>query len=81
MLTAFFSNIFLAGRQSYQTILLAQALFYLCAIMGFGFDIHGQRNKLFYIPFYFVIINLSQLFGLVSYLTQKYQPAWEKIER
>jgi cellulose synthase/poly-beta-1,6-N-acetylglucosamine synthase-like glycosyltransferase len=79
--TAFFSNIFLADSQPYQILLLIQSLFYLCVVMGFGFNAYGQRKGLFYIPFYFFLINLSQLFGLVGYLGKKYAPAWEKIER
>lgn len=79
--TALFSNIFLAGRQPYQAILFFQALFYLFIVLGFGFDVQEQRKKIFYIPFYFFIINLSQLFGLIAYLSKKYKPAWEKLER
>ena len=78
---AFFSNIFLASSFPYRLFLFGQSLFYGCALLGFGFESHGQRKRLFYIPFYFVLFNLAQLFGLIFYLRGEYRPAWEKIQR
>jgi cellulose synthase/poly-beta-1,6-N-acetylglucosamine synthase-like glycosyltransferase len=79
--TAFLSNVFLADRFPYQAVLFVQSLFYLCVAIGFGFDAYGQRKPLFYIPFYFFLINLSQLFGLIAYLGGDCQPTWEKTKR
>ena len=63
----------------YVVFLIAQFLFYFCAMLG---SIYGIKNKLLYIPYYFLFMNLN-IFKGIGYLVKRKNNtgAWEKSKR
>ena len=55
---------------------VAQGLFYLCALLGYIFP----RVKLLYIPYYFCLVNLASLIGIMKMLLGKKKLTWEQAE-
>lgn len=75
-------NIPLALHSSFFRVLLyAQGLFYLCALLGYVLERRGLHCKLFYIAFYFNLINLSTFFGFYRYLLGKQSVKWERVDK
>jgi len=69
------------GAPFYRWLLLAQALFYLAAFAGFLLERWGLRFKLFYIAFYFNLINVTTFFGFYRYLLGKQSVKWERVDK
>jgi cellulose synthase/poly-beta-1,6-N-acetylglucosamine synthase-like glycosyltransferase len=66
----------------YTVILAAQVLFYVLAVTGWLFSGSAARNfKLFYVPYYFVFMNISVWGGLSRYLNGAQSAMWEKARR
>lgn len=72
-----------AGNTPWYTVLLAaQVMFYMLAITGWLFSGTAARNfKLFYVPYYFVFMNVSVWGGLSRYLNGAQSAMWEKARR
>jgi cellulose synthase/poly-beta-1,6-N-acetylglucosamine synthase-like glycosyltransferase len=61
-----------AGR-FYQAVLALQASFYLLAGIGWMQSRRESISKLFYVPYYFCLVNIASLWGIVSnYRGQKF---------
>jgi cellulose synthase/poly-beta-1,6-N-acetylglucosamine synthase-like glycosyltransferase len=59
-----------------------QMIFYLLALLGALLSPTATGKwKLFYIPFYFLFMNISVWAGLARFVGGKQSPAWEKITR
>jgi hypothetical protein len=68
-------------RKIYALIGLMQIIFYLSAFLGHILKNTGHRNKLLYVPCYFLFMNLN-VFDGISYLsTHKTSGVWEKARR
>lgn len=68
-------------RKIYALIGLMQIMFYLSAFLGHILKNTGHRNKLLYVPCYFLFMNLN-VFDGISYLsTHKTSGVWEKARR
>ncbi len=78
---AFLSNVMLASDPVYALILAAQILFYAAAACGYHLQHRGIRWKAFYIPFYFVFLNVAALAGAFRYLSGRQPVTWEKVQR
>jgi len=76
----FASNCFLLNHPLYQLALLLQVMFYLSACVGLLFQKTGIKSKIFYIPFYFCMVNTGALVGLWRNLSGKQTAIWEKAE-
>jgi cellulose synthase/poly-beta-1,6-N-acetylglucosamine synthase-like glycosyltransferase len=78
-------NVIIVGAGNaplYTVILAAQVLFYMLAVMGWLFSGSAARNfKLFYVPYYFVFMNVSVWGGLSRYLNGAQSAMWEKARR
>lgn len=72
-----FANFFLLGIPFYRLTLLVQIVFYLLAIIGWRMQVMGKKIKLFYIPFYFCLLNAAALKGLVNFLSGVRIESWE----
>jgi len=72
----------IAGRGCiYTVILILQALFYAAALGGWWLSRQGRKNKLLYVAYYFLFMNLNVFRG-ISYLSKhKNNGAWEKAKR
>lgn len=71
------------GYQSvgYLTILLLQVLFYLAGYWGYILSKMSIKNKLLYIPYYFLFMNVNVIRGFFYLQRRKGNGAWEKAKR
>ncbi|MEM9985080.1 MAG: glycosyltransferase family 2 protein [Bacteroidota bacterium] len=60
---------------------LLQLAFYLLAGMGFWLEKKQMRMKVFFVPYYFVMMNVCIFLGLRRYLKGQQQVTWEKAKR
>jgi cellulose synthase/poly-beta-1,6-N-acetylglucosamine synthase-like glycosyltransferase len=74
MAGAFAANFFLLdGGRFYQVVLALQGAFYLLAGMGWLQSRRRSISRLFYVPYYFCMVNWASLWGIVSnYRGQKF---------
>lgn len=65
----------------YKALLIAQAIFYLIAFLGwFLYRLH-KKNIFFFAPFYFVFMNVCMFTGFVKYLIGLQTVNWQKAKR
>lgn len=64
----------------YIVVWIMQILFYAAALAGFVLDSKGHRNKLLYIPYYFLFMNIN-VFNGMKYLCNHKNGVWEKARR
>ncbi len=76
-------NILLAidGNRFYLILLILQVLFYLTGYMGYRMEQRHVRNKLFFIPYYFLFMNINVIRGFFYLRKNKGKGAWEKAKR
>jgi cellulose synthase/poly-beta-1,6-N-acetylglucosamine synthase-like glycosyltransferase len=65
------SNLFLLNILFFEILLYSQLLFYFIAMIG-----SRIRNKLFSIPYYFCLINLSSMLAFIDFLKGKTKITW-----
>lgn len=78
------SNIVLAiypGGWFFNAFLVVQVLGYLAALTGYKLAERNIKISLFYIPFYFLFMNIAVYQGFYRYLTRSQSAAWEKAKR
>lgn len=84
LLVLLLSNIVLAvyaGGWFYPACLAIQVLGYLAAFTGYKLAARNTKISLFYIPFYFLFMNIAVYQGFYRYLTRSQSAAWEKAKR
>ena len=70
-----------ASCEIYGTILILQILFYILGLWGYYLSTRQIKNKLLFIPYYFLFMNVNVLKG-IGYLRKKRETgAWEKAKR
>lgn len=65
----------------YFIIFALQTLFYLCAFLGAVAAKKGLKFKLFYIPYYFLFMNVNVFKGVYYLCNNKGKGTWEKAKR
>ncbi len=65
----------------YTTIWLLQILFYFAAFSGYLLEQRGKKNKLLYVPYYFLFMNINVFRGIGYLRTHKSSGTWEKAKR
>ncbi len=65
----------------YYSLLLGQGIFYLLALLGLEFEKKELRFKIFFVPYYFCVMNYAAIVGLKRYLRNKQSAIWEKASR
>ncbi|MEN5194440.1 glycosyltransferase family 2 protein [Sphingobacterium faecium] len=65
----------------FYVIFMAQMVFYLCACMGYFQRDRPQVPKIFYVPYYFIFMNINVLLGIYYLLDKQYLGGWEKSQR
>ena len=73
--------VFLKAGNIYTWIWVLQLVFYLTAYLGYLLEQYGRRNKLLYVPYYFLFMNLNVFRGMTYLRTHKSSGAWEKAKR
>jgi hypothetical protein len=56
-------------------------MFYLAAFGGYLLEQHGHKNKLLYVPYYFLFMNINVFRGMHYFKTHQGGGAWEKAKR
>ena len=65
----------------YTAIGILQALFYIATLIGWLQARSGRKSRLFYVPYYFMFMNINVFRG-ISYLSTHHQSGtWEKAKR
>ncbi len=77
LIIIFLSNLILIGKPFYASLFMLQLVFYLFAFVGFILR-HNGRIKIFYIPFYFCLVNSTSLAALFRYLKGANTQIWDK---
>lgn len=76
------SNAFLIGQSPlYNLFFSLQILFYTLALLGWLFHKTKTRIFAFYIPFYFIFMNLGLYLGFLDFLRGKRNVIWKKAKR
>jgi hypothetical protein len=65
----------------YEGLLAAQIIFYSAAAMGWLFESREIKIKVFFMPFYFCLMNYAVIRGIGRYLARRQSVVWEKAER
>lgn len=73
--------VFLKAGNIYTWIWVLQLVFYLAAYLGYLLEQYGRRNKLLYVPYYFLFMNLNVFRGMPYLRTHKSSGVWEKAKR
>jgi cellulose synthase/poly-beta-1,6-N-acetylglucosamine synthase-like glycosyltransferase len=80
----FISNaglVYVKAGEIYVGIFLLQLLFYAVAWAGWIFANRNIRIKAFYVPYYFMFMNLSVYLGFYRFLRKRQTAVWEKAAR
>lgn len=84
MILALVLNIILVAESAagvYPLLLMAQVSFYLLAIAGYITQTMKIKVKIFFIPYYFCVMNYAVFMGIFRYFGKKQSAAWEKAKR
>jgi cellulose synthase/poly-beta-1,6-N-acetylglucosamine synthase-like glycosyltransferase len=75
------TNAVLAGRAPfYAGFMLLQVLCYAAASIGWLMRGRSSVPKIFYVPFYFTMVNFAALVAMIQFATGRRQVVWEKAE-
>lgn len=66
---------------TYQLLLFAQVGFYLAAISGWILEERHIKVKIFFIPYYFCMMNYAVIMGIIRFVSGKQSAIWEKAKR
>jgi cellulose synthase/poly-beta-1,6-N-acetylglucosamine synthase-like glycosyltransferase len=81
LVTAFASNAVMYGSSRfYSVVFVLQALFYVLAFNGWRLRKAKRTRKVFYIPFYFTMVNFAAMTGVIRFFLGQRQSIWEKAE-
>ncbi|MCA9734223.1 MAG: glycosyltransferase family 2 protein [Deferribacteres bacterium] len=82
MILAFASNVLLLGTSSfYNGLLVLQTAFYLLAIVGRMQQGRDNTPALFYIPYYFSLVNFASLKGIIENYTGHTYTVWNTVRQ
>ena len=73
--------VFIKAGTVYNWLWLLQIIFYVAAFMGYYLEKHGKKNKLLYVPYYFLFMNLNVFRGMSYLKSHKSSGTWEKAKR
>lgn len=82
LVVLFASNFYIYNSQLfYQLVLFAQIGFYLLGLAGYILRNKKVSIKGFFVAYYFIMMNLAAIMGLVNYLSGRQSAVWEKASR
>ncbi|WP_426790165.1 glycosyltransferase family 2 protein [Sphingobacterium sp. WOUb80] len=65
----------------FSVIFVFQCVFYLCAAFGYLMRNNPNSTKLFYIPYYFLFMNINVIRGIYYLFSRSFIGGWEKSQR
>jgi cellulose synthase/poly-beta-1,6-N-acetylglucosamine synthase-like glycosyltransferase len=81
LLTVLSANLLLWPSPVFRPLAILQLAFYFLALTGW---ILGERRKIsrvFYLPYYFSLMNFASFLGLLKFLTGSLSPTWQTIRQ
>ena len=84
MIVALIVNLVIAttsGETFYLLLFSAQLLFYGMALAGWFLENKKIKSKIFFVPYYFCMMNYAVFMGIGRYFAGKQNAAWEKSKR
>ncbi|MES2560006.1 MAG: glycosyltransferase family 2 protein [Bacteroidota bacterium] len=77
------TNYYLFATQHgiYETIFIAQCLFYVFTLLGWYFENKKVHIKLVFIPYYFFMTNWCMYLGFFKFITGRQSAKWERVQR
>ncbi|MGH8264264.1 MAG: glycosyltransferase family 2 protein [Steroidobacteraceae bacterium] len=80
MLGLLASNLWLAPAHPLYAVLLGlQALFYLCALIGWALRARPRQPALFSVPYYFCLVNVASLMGIIDAFRGRTYATWSTV--
>jgi len=77
LVSLFITNLVMFGRDIvYDSIFLVQVAFYLSTLTGWLLERAGKGSRLLYIPFYFVIVNISSAHAFCKLILGERKVTW-----
>ena len=73
--------VFKEGGLIYQIMLAAQIAFYGMSLLGWLMEARQIKVKIFFIPYYFTMMNYAVIRGIFRYLSGRQSAIWEKAKR
>jgi hypothetical protein len=73
--------IVLGGGTVYTVIGVLQLSFYTATLIGWWQARSGRKSKLFYVPYYFMFMNVNVFRGIGYLRTHRFSGTWEKARR
>jgi cellulose synthase/poly-beta-1,6-N-acetylglucosamine synthase-like glycosyltransferase len=82
----FIINLILCYQQDlqsdfYNNFLMTQLLFYLMVFIGLFFGKRWKYFRIFFLPYYLIIMNYAQIAGLIKYIRGRHSVVWVKVKR
>jgi cellulose synthase/poly-beta-1,6-N-acetylglucosamine synthase-like glycosyltransferase len=74
-------NLILINSPFFRVVLGLQISFYAFAAIGWTLESRAKSPKVFYLPYYFCLVNLASLFGIFNLLTGSLSPTWQTIRQ
>ncbi len=74
-------NVILAGHPVYLGFLTVHLLFYILAFIGMWHEKREIKFKIFFIPYYFLLMNYAAIAGFIRFFKGSQSSVWERSER
>lgn len=81
LILALIANLFFWHLATYKALSILQMAFYFLAAIGWLLGARRQVSKIFYLPYYFCLMNLASLLGLIKFLSGSLSPTWQTIRQ
>ncbi|MDX1400695.1 MAG: hypothetical protein R3245_02135 [Kiloniellales bacterium] len=81
LFVAFFANAMLFATSAFYTLtFILQTICYLAAINGWRMRRAKRPHPVFYLPFYFTMVNFAAVIAIAKFLSGERQTVWDKAE-
>lgn len=77
LIVILFLNALLLYQPLYQWLFGLQIVFYAAGILGYTFDRFGIRFRIFFIPYYFLLINIAGIVGMLNFFRGHRLATWK----
>jgi hypothetical protein len=81
LILIFFLNVLLFNGVIFQISLYVQLFFYFLSFIGFFQRKAKFKNKIFTIPFYFLMTNFAMLIGMMNFILKRQTAFWQSTPR
>jgi len=70
-------NVLLLNQPLFKYIFVLQITFYALGILGYTFDRFGIRFRFFFVPYYFLLINIAGTVGMLNFFRGQKVATWK----